>query len=73
VTLGFTGGDDLGVPDNANLSKAATEVDNLLCVYCLDPQRLLPKRCGLATMSANRWRFLKESLVDLDKQLFQLG
>ena len=24
-------------------------------------------------MSANRWRFLKESLLDLDKQLHQLG
>ena len=66
-------GNDLRVHDNANLLKAASEVDDLLCIYCLDPQWLLPNRYGLATMSANRWRFLKESLLDLDKQLHQLG
>jgi deoxyribodipyrimidine photo-lyase len=64
---------DLRVHDNANLLKAASEVDDLLCIYCLDPQWLLPNRYGLATLSANRWRFLKESLQDLDKQLQRLG
>ena len=64
---------DLRVHDNTNLLKAASEVDDLLCIYCLDPQWLLPNRYGLGTMSANRWRFLKESLLDLDKQLHQLG
>lgn len=66
-------GNDLRVHDNANLLKAASEVDDLLCIYCLDPQWLLPNRYGLATLSANRWRFLKESLQDLDKQLQRLG
>jgi deoxyribodipyrimidine photo-lyase len=66
-------GNDLRVHDNTNLLKAASEVDDLLCIYCLDPQWLLPNRYGLATMSANRWRFLKESLLDLDKQLHRLG
>ena len=64
-------GNDLRVNDNANLLKAASEVDDLLCIYCLDPQWLLPNRYDLATMSANRWRFLKESLLDMDKQLHQ--
>lgn len=64
---------DLRIHDNTNLLKAASEVDDLLCVYCLDPQWLLPNRYSLGTMSANRWRFLKESLLDLDKQLHQLG
>ena len=66
-------GNDLRVHDNANLLKAASEVDDLLCIYCLDPQWLLPNRYGLATLSANRWLFLKESLQDLDKQLQRLG
>lgn len=64
---------DLRVHDNTNLLKAASEVDDLLCIYCLDPQWLLPNRYSLATMSANRWHFLRESLLDLDKQLHQLG
>ena len=29
-------GNDLRVHDNANLLKAASEVDDLLCIYCLD-------------------------------------
>jgi deoxyribodipyrimidine photo-lyase len=66
-------GNDLRVHDNANLLKAACEVDELLCIYCVDPQWLLPNRYGLATLSANRWWFLKESLLDLDKQLHQVG
>ena len=64
---------DLRVHDNTNLLKAASEVDDLLCIYCLDPQWLLPNRYSLGTMSANRWHFLRESLLDLDKQLHQLG
>lgn len=66
-------GNDFRVHDNANLLKATSEVDDLLCVYCLGPQWLLPNRYGLAMLSANRWRFLKESLLDLDNQLHQLG
>jgi deoxyribodipyrimidine photo-lyase len=66
-------GNDLRVHDNVALLKAAAEVDYLLCVYCLDPQWLSPNQYGLAIMSANRWRFLKASLLDLDKQLHKLG
>jgi len=66
-------GNDLRLHDNANLTKAALEVDDLLCIYCLDPHWLMPNRYGLATLSANRWRFLKESLIDLDKRLQKLG
>jgi len=66
-------GNDLRLHDNANLLKAAAEVDDLLCIYCLDPHWLMPNRYGLVTLSANRWRCLKESLLDLDKQLQQLG
>ena len=66
-------GNDLRLHDNANLLKAAAEVDDLLCIYYLDPHWLMPNRYGLVTLSANRWRCLKESLLDLDKQLQQLG
>lgn len=66
-------GNDLRLHDNTNLLKAASEVDDLLCIYCIDPHWLLPNRYGLVTMSAIRWRFLKESLFDLDKHLQQLG
>ena len=64
---------DLRVRDNANLLTAAAEVDSLLCVYCLDPLWLSSNQYSLARMSANRWRFLKESLQNLDKQLKQYG
>ena len=63
---------DLRLHDNANLLKATLEVDDLLCIYCLDPQSLMPNRYGLATISPNRLRFLKESLLDLDRQLQKL-
>ena len=66
-------GNDLRLHDNASLLKAALEVDELLCIYCLDSQWLMPNRYGLAAMSHNRWRFLKESLLDLDNQLQKLG
>ncbi len=77
MTMGKVGlywfGNDLRLHDNASLLKAALEVDELFCIYCLDPQWLMPNRYGLATMSHHRWRFIKESLIDLDKQLHKLG
>ncbi|WP_446811992.1 DASH family cryptochrome [Methylomonas sp. 2BW1-5-20] len=66
-------GNDLRVRDNANLQQAGAVVDQLLCVYCLDPQWLSPNQYGLARLSPQRWRFLKEALQDLDKNLQQAG
>lgn len=63
----------MGVHYNANRLKTVSEVDDLLSIYCVDPQWLLPNRYGRATKSANRLRFLKESLLDMDEQLHQLG
>lgn len=57
---------DLRVNDNPNLQKAAREVDELICLYCIDPKLLAPNRYSLLPMSMQRWRFLKESLHDLD-------
>ena len=64
---------DLRLLDNSILLKAANEVDKLLCVYCVDPLWLLPNRYGLVSMSVNRVSFLKKSLIELDKQLHELG
>ena len=64
---------DLRLLDNLMLLKAATEFDKFLCVYCFDPLWLLPNRYGLVSMSVNRVSFLKESLIELDKQLHELG
>lgn len=64
---------DLRLHDNRNWLNACCQVDELLCVYCVDPALLEPNRYGLNTMSANRWGFLKESLQSLDKQLQRLG
>ena len=64
---------DLRLHDNAGLSKAAAESDSLLCVFCLDPAWLLPNRYSLGTLSNNRWRFLKQSLQELDKRLHRMG
>ena len=64
---------DLRLHDNRNWISACSQVDELLCVYCVDPVWLEPNRYGLNPMSANRWRFLKESLHSLDKQLQRRG
>lgn len=64
---------DLRLQDNRGLIKAAAESDSLLCVYCFDPAWLLPNRYSLTTLSNNRWRFLKQSLHDLDKRLHRMG
>ena len=64
---------DLRLHDNRNWINACCQADELLCVYCLDPALLEPNRYGLNLMSANRWRFLKEFLQSLDKQLQRIG
>lgn len=64
---------DMRLHDNRNWINACCQADQLLCVYCVDPAWLEPNRYGLNPMSANRWRFLKESLQSLDKQLQSLG
>lgn len=66
-------GNDLRMHDNRNWVNACSQVDELLCLYCVDPAWLAPNHYCLSTMSANRWRFLKESLQSLDKQLRRYG
>jgi len=64
---------DLRLHDNPSLLRACTESERLLCVYCVEPNWFQPNRYGIKTMGAQRWRFLHESLVDLNQQLEQHG
>ena len=64
---------DFRLADNPSLIKASVECDQLICVVCFNPQNLLPNRYGLTGFSANRLKFLKESLRDLDQNLRHYG
>ncbi len=64
---------DLRVNDNISLSNAISEVDHLICVYCIDLKWLRPNLYGLTNLSIHRWRFLRESLENLDERLRQFG
>lgn len=64
---------DLRLHDNPSLLKAADNCDQLICVYCFDPNWLLPNRYGLTSFSANRLRFLNQSLIELDSNLRKIG
>ncbi len=66
-------GNDLRLHDNAAWPQAASEVDQLLCVYCLNPADFAPNRYGLTNLGSHRWRFLKASLTALDSELRSLG
>jgi deoxyribodipyrimidine photo-lyase len=65
--------DDLRLDDNLLLQQAAQECEQLLLVYCVNPKWFQANRYGLRTVGAQRWRFLLESLTDLQKQLRSMG
>ncbi|WP_369742762.1 DASH family cryptochrome [Pseudidiomarina sp. PP-1MA] len=64
---------DLRVQDHSLLRLAATETDQLICVYCVNPKWFSPNRYGLRSMGQHRWRFLQQSLRQLHQQLASLG
>lgn len=64
---------DLRLHDNLSLKIAASEVGQLICVYCVDPQWLTPNRYSIRGLSPQRWRFLLESLQALNSGLQKLG
>ncbi|OQW75210.1 MAG: deoxyribodipyrimidine photolyase [Proteobacteria bacterium ST_bin11] len=66
-------GNDLRLHDNNNLEQASAALDQLVCVYCLDPAWLAPNQFGMAHLSSLRWLFLKQALQDLDRNLQQVG
>ncbi|MEQ2160433.1 Cryptochrome-1 [Goodea atripinnis] len=54
----------LRLHDNPALQEALSGADTVRCVYVLDPWF-----AGAANVGINRWRFLLESLEDLDNSL----
>ena len=64
---------DLRVDDNAALIRAASEVDTLICLVCLDNRNGSPGLHLPGKLSPARQQFLLESLLDLDRELQKLG
>ncbi|XP_056138621.1 cryptochrome-2 [Lampris incognitus] len=58
----------LRLHDNPALQEALNGADTVRCVYILDPWF-----AGSANVGVNRWRFLLESLEDLDSNLRKLN
>ncbi|CAB1460298.1 unnamed protein product [Pleuronectes platessa] len=58
----------LRLHDNPALQEALSGADSVRCVYILDPWF-----AGAANVGINRWRFLLESLEDLDSSLKKLN
>lgn len=55
------------------LSMLADQVENLVCVYVVDSIWFKPNRWQSLPMGKHRWRFIKESLVELKQTLRSLG
>ncbi len=64
---------DLRVTDNASLNSLARNVESLLCIFVVDPRWFKPSHYQSAHMGKHRWRFLLESLQNLDEQLKERG
>ncbi|MBL6690482.1 MAG: DASH family cryptochrome [Pseudomonadales bacterium] len=64
--------DDLRVEDNPALNLAA-KADRLAILYCVDDSLFRTDRFGCRGMGRHRWRFLRESLQDLNQSLAELG
>ncbi|MGC3874678.1 DASH family cryptochrome [Halomonas sp. GXIMD04776] len=64
---------DLRLHDNAALQEAARRCDRLLCVYCIDPAWFEAGEFGCVRLGRHRWRFLKETLRDLEQTLAAHG
>lgn len=60
---------DLRLSDNSLLHKAARDNDSLLMVYAVDPSHFQPGAFTLKRIGQHRWRFLLDSLNELDQQL----
>ena len=64
---------DLRLDDNQALNFAASQVDQLILVYCPDDcERLISFQTGQC-ISNNRQQFLNQSLADLQKNLQTLN
>ena len=62
---------DLRTVDHPALLQAASQVDRLLCIYCLPDHSSSNKTPS--SLSPQRLQFLQESLADLDHSLQARG
>lgn len=64
---------DLRLTDNAALLQAAASSDRLVCVFCVNPIWFRMAGFQSKPLGEHRWRFLYQSLRDLDRHLEALG
>ena len=64
---------DLRLYDNETLIKAIAQSDQIIPVYCFDESHFAETNFGFMKTGNFRAQFLLESLVDLDKNLRELG
>lgn len=64
---------DLRIDDNPALYRAANEVDELICLYCVRPKSSFSDPQAPSKLSPNRQQFLFDSLVDLEESLEEKG
>ena len=64
---------DLRVDDNPSLARAAAEVDQLICLYCLEAKQPPSSLRAPRDLSVNREVFLQQSLAGLNNSLKTLG
>ena len=64
---------DLRLSDNETLVKAISQSQQLIFVYCFDDSHFETTKYGFKKTGSFRAQFLLESLIDLDKNLRELG
>ena len=64
---------DLRLSDNETLCKAIAQSEQVIPVYCFDDSHFETTPYGFKKTGAFRVQFLLESLIDLDKNLRELG
>lgn len=64
---------DLRLSDHAALQKAALSSKKLLCVYCVDIRVLQRDALSGCLIGAERWRFLRETILQLEQSLRALN
>ena len=64
---------DCRITDNPALLAFATQVDYLLCVYCVEPLTDFARRFSQTSASAAQRGYLKQTLLQLNQQLNLLG
>lgn len=64
---------DLRIHDNEALTKAAQECDELIFCYAIEKSLFNKLELGFRKCDINRFKFLEQSVVDLQKHLDKLG